>query len=147
MTAVSQTAAAALYLTAERALRERRRFGRPTVRHFAIDIVRGELDGAVRVGALTAAQADAGARRAVLAAETEPVRVEAERQGVFEHLRAGRRVTRHLDEDGEWTLEATGSHRGAMPAGIVNVELTTAGDSGHEAAGDTPSGAIGGSGR
>jgi uncharacterized NAD-dependent epimerase/dehydratase family protein len=78
---VSSTAAAALYLIAERVLRERRRFGRPSVRHVAIDTVRAELDGAVRVGALTAAQAAAAARCAVLAAETEPVRVEAERQG------------------------------------------------------------------
>ena len=130
MSTVSATAAAALYMTAERALRERRRCGRPSIRHLAIGAVRAELDGAVRVGALTAAEADAAARRAVLAAETEPVRVEAERQGVFEHLRAGRRVIRHLDEDGTWTLVAE-SHRGAI-AGTVNGKLTPEPHAEHE---------------
>lgn len=113
MSTVSATAAAALYPEAARVLKERRRFGRPSTRHFAVDVLHGQLDRAVRVGALTPAEAHAAAMLAVLAAETAPVIAEADRQGVLRHLRAGRRVTRHRDERGEWTLTVSESRHGA----------------------------------
>lgn len=109
---------------AQSVLAERRRFGHPSTRHAAIYACRRHLDGAVRVGALTAAQADAEARRAVLAVQTEPIRVQAERQGVFEHLRAGRRVIRHRDERGEWTLTTGDAERTPPVRSVVNSALT-----------------------
>lgn len=114
MATVSAVAAAGLYLTAQEVLGQSRRFGTPSTRHAALRAVLSKLDGAVRVGALTPADANAAARRAVLAAETEPVRLEAERQGVFEHVREGRRVVRHRDERGEWVLETTESRHAAL---------------------------------
>ena len=115
---------AATYVVAERVLAERRRFAHPSTRHAAIFAVRQHLEGAVRVGALTAECADAEARRAVRAAETEPVRVEAERQGVFAPVNAGRRVTRDRDERGDWTL-TTGKAEHTPPVrSVVNSALT-----------------------
>ena len=115
---------AATYAVAERVLAQRRRFGHPSTRHAAIFAARQHLEGAVRVGALTAERADAEARRAVRAAETEPVRVEAEQQGIFAPANTGRRVERNRDERGGWTLNMHDAERTPPVRSAVNSALT-----------------------
>lgn len=107
---------AVLFVTAERVLKEQRRLGHAFTRHAAFQAARQRLEGAVRVGAMTAEHADAEARRAVLTAETEPVRLQGERMGVLARLEAerlgiadgddyaGTRVECRYDENGIGTI-------------------------------------------
>lgn len=104
MKRLSAQTMAGLELVAERALLEGESYGAATAHTAALAHVRAFLD--IYGTAIPPVTREMAARSAVLMAETELVRREAERQGVFEHLAAGAVVRRERDEAGEWHVEA-----------------------------------------